>query len=144
MTLVGAQVAHDAAVAGGNATSTYEALATAWNTAYGPERDRWPIDVEWRFAEQFVTHREVLDPATWTFVLHVDDRLEYDPVGTTVLKSEKIAVEHYWEGAIRLWFPWKDYRRDRVLLAGATRFVRLEIKHPSGNANVTWRFRTSF
>ena len=43
-----------------------------------------------------------------------------------------------------MWFPWRDHGRNVVLLGGDTRAVRLELKHPAGTADVTWRFRTAY
>jgi hypothetical protein len=142
--LVAAEVSHRAAVEGLNQAATDDLLISTWSNAFGPDLDRWSIDLDWRFDEQFVTHPEVLDPSTWTFVLHVDERVEYAPLGVSTLSHGQVPVQHYWEGRIRLWFPWRDHTRDLTLLSGITREIRLEMRHPSGTGDLTWRFRTAF
>ena len=143
-TLVAAEVSHTAALQGLDRAATGDLLATTWATSFGPDLDRWAIDLDWRFDEQFVTRPEVLDPANWTFVLHVDEHIDYAPLAVTTLAHGQVPVNHFWEGQVRLWFPWRDHRRDLTLLAGITRSIRLEMNHPSGTGDLTWRFRTAY
>jgi hypothetical protein len=106
--------------------------------------DRFPVDLEWRFDEQFISNRRVLDPASWTFSLVSSEGGRYAPLGSAVLRALPVPRDGVWIGAIRLWFPWTDPERRTALLAGSTTWLRLEFKHPSGVGEVTWRFRTDW
>lgn len=142
--LVAAEVAHNAAVQSLDRDATRDLLVTTWTNAFGADLDRFSIDLDWRFDEQFVSHPEVLDPSNWTFILHVDERQTYAPIAVATLAHGQVPVQHFWEGSVRLWFPWKDHQRDRILLAGGTRVIRLELRHPSGTTDLTWRFRSAY
>jgi len=60
------------------------------------------------------------------------------------LSQSQVPQQHFWEGKVRLWFPWKDALRDRLVLAGNTRAVELRMQHPTGTAELFWRFRTAY
>jgi hypothetical protein len=142
--LVAAEVAHSAAIQGLDQASTRELLLNEWSNAFGPQLDRWTIDLTWRFDEQFVQHQNVLDPTGWDFGLHVDETYTYAPLLVTTLSQTQVPQQHYWEGKVRLWFPWRDPLRDRLVLAGNTRGIRLRLSHPTGTADLYWRFRTAY
>lgn len=142
--LAAAQVAHEAAVAAQGAPAIADMLATRWPVLYGTLADRFPIDLEWRFDEQFISNRRILDPAQWTFKLVSSDGGQYAPLAATTLRAQPSPQDGAWVGAARLWFPWIDPERRTAILAGATTWVRLELTHPSGHGDVTWRFRTDW
>ena len=136
--------AHSAAIQGLDQAATRELLLNEWSNAFGPQLDRWSIDLTWRFDEQFVQHQNVLDPTAWDFTLHVDEAYTYAPLAVSTLSQTQVPQQHYWEGKVRLWFPWRDPLRDRTLLAGNTRGIRLRMSHPTGSADLFWRFRTAY
>ena len=142
--LAAAQVSHEAAVQGLAAGAVADALGTRWPVLFGALRDRFPIDLEWRFDEQFISNRRVLDPAQWKFELHASDGSRYAPLAAATLRAQPIPQDGAWVGAARLWFPWTDPERRTAILAGGTSWVRLEMTHPSGHGEVTWRFRTDW
>lgn len=142
--LAAAQVSHEAAVQGLAAGATADALATRWPVLFGSLLDRFPVDLEWRFDEQFISNRRVLDPAQWKFALVTSDGGRYAPLAAATLRAQPIPQDGAWVGAARLWFPWTDPERRTSLLAGGTTWLRLELTHPSGHGHVTWRFRTDW
>ncbi|MEB3285704.1 MAG: hypothetical protein VKN33_10505 [Candidatus Sericytochromatia bacterium] len=111
-----------------------------WSTLYGAERDRFPIDLRWRFDEQFIASRRILDPGTWRFELQLATGGPLSPHSVAVLKSSVSAQDGFWNGEVRLWFPWRDPVRHQLVLGGENPWVRLVMSHFSGNGEVTWRF----
>jgi hypothetical protein len=119
-------------------------IENRWNALYGKDRDRFPIDVQWRFDEQFVTKGEILDPANWTVQLRTSAGKTYAPLSTAVLATATAPKEGYWEGAVRFWFPWRDPVEKTPLLGGQNSSLSLSMAHPSGSGTFTWRFRSGF
>lgn len=142
--LAAAEVAHEAARQHLHGAEVRTLLANRWAAWYGTEHDRFPIDLEWRFDEQFITKAAILDPATWEIGLRTSDGRFYRPIATSVFSASKTPREGYWEGRVRLWFPWRDAEAGTQLLGGQTSWVSLELDHPSGSGAVTWRFRSLF
>ncbi|MDB5100783.1 MAG: hypothetical protein JWM80_5204 [Cyanobacteria bacterium RYN_339] len=142
--LVAAEVAHSAAVQSLDHDAARDLLRTEWLSAFGQQLDRWTIDLTWRFDEQFVQHQTVLDPSTWTFSVRVDETYDYPPLAVLGLSHTQVPQQHFWEGKVRLWFPWRDPLHDRLVLAGITRAIRLRLRHPTGSADLYWRFRTAY
>lgn len=142
--LSAAEVAHEAALQDLRGAELQSLLANRWATWYGAERDRFPIDVEWRFDEQFISKAAILDPAEWQILLRTSDGRTYAPLSVVVLEASQAPRAGYWEGKVRLWFPWRDVEADRQILGGQASWVSLELDHPSGSGAVTWRFRTLF
>jgi hypothetical protein len=142
--LAAAEVAHEAALQDLRGAALDTLLANRWATYYGTELDRFPIDVEWRFDEQFITKPAILDPANWEIKLHTSSARSYAPLSVAVLSSEPKPRDGQWTGRIRLWFPWRDAETGNTLVGGATSWVSLSLDHPSGSGDMTWRFRTLF
>lgn len=142
--LAAAQVAHEGAVQNLRTNALQGLLTNRWATYYGERLDRFPIDVEWRFDEQFISQSAILEPASWVLLLRTSTGLELAPLSVSVLRAEKAPRQGYWEGAIRLWFPWRDAVSQQVILGGQTDWVALQLKHPSGEGELTWRFRSIF
>lgn len=142
--LAAAQVAHEAAVQAVGAGAIADLIGTRWPVLYGAMRDRFPVDLAWRFDEQFISNRRILDPAQWTFTLVTSDGSRFQPLAATTLRALPIPQDGAWVGAARLWFPWTDPDRRTAILAGGTAWVALEMTHPSGDGEVTWRFRTAW
>lgn len=142
--LAAAQVTHEAAVQGLRPAATADLLATRWPVLFGEFRDRLPIDLEWRFDEQFVSNRRILDPAQWQFSLETSDGRRYAPLAAATLRAQPIPQDGAWVGAARLWFPWTDPERRIPIVSGDTAWLRLVMDHPSGHGEVTWRFGTAW
>lgn len=142
--LAAAEVAHEAAVQNLRPNAVQSLLATRWATYYGEALDRFPIDLDWRFDEQFISKSAILDPASWTITLRTSTGLNLEPVSVSILKAEKAPRQGYWEGQVRLWFPWRDAVSQQLVLGGQTDWVALQLKHPSGEGELTWRFRSIF
>jgi hypothetical protein len=142
--LAAAQIAHDATIQSMRPEAVDALIATRWAELYGQQADRFPIDLEWRFDAQFVSDARVLDPAEWTIRLETAPGGSYAPLAATKLRAENAPRDGYWEGVVRLWFPWRDPVSTRPLLGGENTFVRLALKHKTGEAAFTWRFRTAF
>jgi hypothetical protein len=142
--LAAAEVAHEAAVQAMGAAAAADMLASRWPVLFGSLHDRFPIDLEWRFDEQFISNRRILDPAQWEFTLVTSEGPRYAPLAASTLRALPAPRDGAWIGAVRLWFPWTDPERRTAVLAGGTSWVRLELGHPSGHGDVTWRFRTAW
>lgn len=142
--LAAAQIAHEAAVQSMRANDIQGLITNRWATYYGDERDRFPIDILWTFEEQFISKSTILDPAGWTITLATSTGLTLAPLSVSVLRAEKAPRQGQWEGAVRLWFPWRDAVSQQVLLGGQTDWVALKLAHPSGTGELTWRFRSIF
>lgn len=142
--LSAAEVAHDAALQDIRGAALQSLLANRWATWYGAERDRFAIDLDWRFDAQFVSKAAILDPAEWQLLLRTSDGQTYRPLSTAVLAASQTPRDGYWEGKVRLWFPWRDIAADRQVLGGQASWASLELDHPSGSGAATWRFRTLF
>lgn len=134
-----AGVAHEVAINHLTPAAARDLLVQRWQTLYGPQQDRWAIDLNWRFDEQFVSSRRVLEPTGWTFRLHTSQGIELAPMRVSVLRLEQAPVDGHWTGSVRLWFSWLDPRRDPVV-RGDTTWLRLELRHRTGHAEITWRF----
>lgn len=115
-------------------------VAQRWSVLYGEQRDRFAIDLHWRFDEQFIFSRRILDPATWRFELQLASGLSLRPLSVAVLRNAASPEEGFWRGEVRLWFPWRDQVRRQLVLGGDNRWVRLQLIHMSGSGECTWRF----
>lgn len=142
--LAAAQVSHEAAVQGLDRMATTELLTSRWLTFFGVDQDRWPIDLDWRFDEQFISNAKVLDPTRWTFVLRGSDGRAHKPLAVSVLTAGRVPEDGYWVGKVRVWFPYRDAEKAVVLLGGETSRVELELRHASGDVTLTWRFHNAF
>ena len=142
--LAAAEVAHEAAIQSAGDATVADMLLTRWPVLFGVMRDRFPIDIEWRFDEQFIGNRRILDPEGWTFTLISSTGARFAPLGTAVLRQLPAPQDGAWVGAVRLWFPWLDPERRTQLLAGETKWVQLVLRHPSGVGDATWRFSPSW
>jgi hypothetical protein len=142
--LAAAELAHDAALEDMRGAELETTLENRWDALYGADRDRFPIDVAWRFDAQFLTNAQVLDPAAWSIVLRTSDGHTYRPLSTTVLSTAQTPQDGFWEGSFRLWFPWRDPVAKTPLLGGQNSWLSLALAHPSGSGAFTWRFRSGF
>jgi hypothetical protein len=142
--LAAAQIAHEAAVQSMRPNDLQGLITNRWATYYGDERDRFPIDILWHFEEQFISKSTILDPTAWTISLVTSTGLTVAPLSVSTLRAEKAPRAGLWEGAVRLWFPWRDAVSQQVLLGGQTDWVALKLSHPSGSGELTWRFRSIF
>lgn len=142
--LAAAEIAHEAALQDVRGAELETLITNRWTTYFGPEGDRFPIDVTWRFNEQFITKAAILDPASWNIELVTSSGKRFAPVATTVLSATPKPTGGCWQGAIRLWFPWRDPDSADAVIAGHTSWVALSLDHPSGSGDLTWRFRTLF
>lgn len=115
-------------------------VAQRWLVLYGPRKDRFAIDLRWRFDEQFIFSRRILDPAHWQFELQLASGELLSPQAVAVLRSGVSPEAGAWRGEVRLWFPWRDQARRHLVLGGENRWVRLRMRHFSGSGEVTWRF----
>lgn len=142
--LAAAELSHDAAVESLHGAELESALENRWDALYGASRDRFPIDIDWRFDSQFITKSEVLDPAEWTMTLRSSSGQTFQPLSTTVLNAAATPKDGFWEGSFRLWFPWRDPVTKMPLLGGQNSWVSLQLAHVSGSGTFTWRFRSGF
>jgi hypothetical protein len=115
-----------------------------WLTLYGVDQDRFAIDLRWRFDEQFIVSRRILDPTVWNFELQTASGKNLAPLAVAVLRTAVSPEQGAWRGEVRLWFPWRDQARMQLLLGGETPWVRLTLKHFSGSGEVMWRFPGSW
>ncbi|MEB3330245.1 MAG: hypothetical protein VKQ33_13535 [Candidatus Sericytochromatia bacterium] len=139
--LAAAEVAHQAAVESRGRAATADLLAHRWAVLYGPHGDRFPIDLRWRFDEQFISQRRVLSPDAWRFALETSEGGALTPLAASVLHAAPTTVDGAWVGAVRLWFPWRHPDTRVPVLAGGVRWARLRLAHQSGVGELTWRFR---
>jgi hypothetical protein len=142
--LAAAQIAHDAAIEDTRGAALDGLIANRWTALYGANRDRFPIDLDWRFDAQFVTNDRVLDPASWAIALKTGTGETVSPMATTIVAASSAPREGYWEGTVRLWFPWRDVVTGTPLLGGQNASVALSLRHPSGSGTATWRFRSGY
>lgn len=138
--LAAAEVSHSAALQTASGAAKASLLENRWATYYGPQRDRFPIELEWRFDEQFVRASRILDPDEWTFTLVTSDGARLVPLQTSTVEAGRTPKEGFWEGKLRLFFPWRQ-RDGRRTLGGQVSWIRLELEHRTGDAEFTWRFR---
>ena len=90
------------------------------------------------------TYGDVLDPANWSLLLKTSSGAIYQPSSTTVLAATQTPREGFWEGTVRVWFPWRDPVTKNPLVGGQNAWVSLRLSHPSGAGEATWRFRPGF
>jgi hypothetical protein len=140
-TLAAAEVAHQAAVESRGRAATADLLAHRWPVLYGAQGDRFPIDLSWRFDEQFISQRRVLDPEAWRFALETSEGVRLAPLAASVLQAAPTTVDGLWVGSVRLWFSWRHPDTREPVLAGGARWARLSLAHQSGVGELTWRFR---
>ena len=91
--LAAAEVSHEVALQNLRGAEIRTLLTNRWATWYGTELDRFPIDVEWRFDEQFITQSAILDPASWEIGLRTSDGRFYRPIATSVLAASQTPRE---------------------------------------------------
>lgn len=142
--LAAAELSHDAALEDLHGAELASALENRWDALYGADRDRFPIDINWRFDAQFISKSEVLDPAQWTMVLKSSSGQTYQPLSMTILNASATPQEGFWEGSFRLWFPYRDPVTKMPLLGGQNSWLSLQLAHVSGSGTATWRFRSGF
>ena len=141
--LAAAMVAHEGAVQSMRPQALEGQLATTWETFYGAEGDRFPIDVTWRFDQQFISQGRILDPAEWQITVQASGR-EIAPLAVSRLEAADAPQGGYWEGKVRLWFPMRDLESGHRLLGGETDVLTLRLVHRSGSASLSWRFSSVF
>lgn len=141
--VVAAEVARDAGVAGWDALARQEGLRQAWNLAFGVGQDRFVVDFEGRFDRQFQATGGVLDPSSWRFSL-VSGESRFEPLSVVLLQRPRAPVGSHWTGAMRLAFPWRDPRSLGLLLGGLGPTLKLRMRHSSGSGEAEWRFRSPF
>lgn len=141
--LAAAMVAHQGAVQNMRPQALAAQLATTWETLYGAERDRFAIDVDWRFDQQFISQGRILDPGEWEITLQANGR-EIAPLAVSRLEAAGTPRQGYWEGRVRLWFPVRDLESGRRLLGGETDVLTLRLQHRSGRGQLSWRFGSVF
>ncbi|MEB3223927.1 MAG: hypothetical protein VKS61_17770 [Candidatus Sericytochromatia bacterium] len=139
--LAAAEVSHQAAVDSLGKAATADLLAHRWPVLFGPLGDRFPIDLSWRFDEQFISSRRVLDPVSWRFALETSEGLRLEPLAAAVLQAASTTRDGMWWGEVRLWFPWRHPDTRVPVLAGGARWARLTLAHTSGTGELSWRFR---
>lgn len=139
--LAAAEVAHEAAVQSLGRAAREDLLQHRWAVLFGRLGDRFPIDLSWRFDEQFISSRRVLDPASWSLRLVTSEGDTLAPIAVSVLEASSAARDGWWVGQVRLWFPWRHPGSQAPLLGGDTRWVRLDLQHTSGSAALVWRLR---
>lgn len=142
--LAGAELAHDAMLQGLKGAALESLILNRWSELYGAQSDRFPIDVAWRFDQQFIAANRVLEPSEWSFRLDTRDGRSYAPLAVSVLKREQAPQAGYWEGAVRLSFPWRDPASNQLLVGGANTGLTLSLRHRSGEGAVSWRFRSVY
>ncbi|HEY9721887.1 MAG TPA: hypothetical protein V6D47_07720 [Oscillatoriaceae cyanobacterium] len=138
--LVAAQVAHQAADESLSPAAAQSLLDERWTDLFGQGRDRFAIDLAWRFDTQFYATHDVLDPDTWSFALETSSGQRLAPLEVTPLAADTVPREHFWTGTVQLSFPWHDADGNRVL-GGATKWIRLVLTRSTGSGRFEWRFR---
>lgn len=142
--LAGTELAHDAMLQGLKGSALESLILNRWSELYGAQSDRFPIDIYWRFDQQFIAANRVLDPSEWTFRLDTRDGRSYAPLALSVLKREQAPQAGFWEGAVRLYFPWRDPASNQLIVGGANTGLTLKLSHRSGEGAVSWRFRSVY
>jgi hypothetical protein len=138
--LAAAGVAHEGALEQLSATALDARLSDRWDAYYGTSRDRFPIDIHWRFDNQFYTNTAILSPDTWRFVLSTDDERHYAPLAVVRLDQNSAPQAGFYEGNVRLWFPWREENGSIPILGGQTTGVTLTLKSDFGQGTLNWRF----
>jgi hypothetical protein len=142
--LAASEIAHDAAIEDARGSELEDLIANRWVALYGADRDRFPIDLAWRFDAQFVGNDRVLDPASWAIALTTASGETLAPMATAVVSASRAPVDGYWEGRVRLWFPWRDAVTGTPILGAQKASEALSLRHPSGSGTATWRFRSGY
>jgi hypothetical protein len=142
--LAASEIAHDAAIEDMRGRALEGLIANRWVSLYGADRDRFPIDLAWRFDAQFVSNDRVLDPASWTITLNTASGERLAPLAATIVAASRAPQDGYWEGRVRLWFPWRDAVTGTPILGAQNASVALSLRHPSGSGTATWRFRSGY
>lgn len=109
-----------------------------WDALYGPKGDRVPFRFAWSFDKNFHPQKVINPRSAWTFRLHDDRGRSWDPLFIGPVTDHSTVSK--WQGSFRVWFPLQDLDKGWTI-DGMTRYLRLAVKSPSGDAEFLWKFK---